>query len=170
MKTINVTIALLMFLQATLAFATPAKSEAIGYSLDKFQYEAEVGTFKSESEIKEAAANLVADLKAEGVSESEIMDHVRNNLLTADQKADFDLMMTALKRQNASSEEYVAQVSNYFQNTQVEGSSYRRTTIYIVPTGVFLLGVGIYVVLVLLGADCHRDYYGRCRRSTVVVY
>lgn len=168
MKALNLTITLLMFLQATMAFATPSKSEEIAYSMDKFQYDASVGMFKTESEIKAAATTLVSDLKAQGISEKEISNYVRGNLLTAEQRADFDRIITALDRQNAAKEEYVAQVTNYFQATAPQGSSYRRTVVYILPTGVVLTLVGLYLLVAMIESSrCNSTYYDDCRRVVI---
>lgn len=163
MKSFNLTIALLVFLNATTAFAKPSNSQEISFNFDKLQYEIQSGILKSEKDIAKATEAMLSNLKTQDITDIEVMDYIRNAQLTATQRADFDRIISALKFQNATKEEYVAQISNYFQNTQAQGASFSgeaafRTTV-VVGLGVMLTLV--VVALLVQEHKCSRNEHRR---------
>lgn len=122
---------------------------------NKFQYRMTVEwdqkdeAFKNEAK-KELEQSLLK-LKAEGVSDAQILSYVQGNMMDAKTKKDYDSLLSALAKQGATPAESSAAAmkfmeKNYQQGTHFNGGGTRGHNWVTVLVGVVIVGVVTHLI------------------------
>lgn len=164
MRILNAILALTMFVQANLSYATPVTKTEVETTFKKLRYQLESGNFETTEELQKEASNITADLLAGGADAKQVLDFVRSNIKDAQKKSDFDALLKAIKIQKLSEKEMVAKVSSFFASLGQEGASYRRRTVIIHTS--WPLALLIVTVIVLSATTTTRS----CNYRTCYYY
>ena len=122
MKIFNILLALTIWFQSSQSFAHG--QNIIQESFNRAQYEIETTPNLNHIEIKAMAIETLQQLKSLGVEDSQIINYLKNSIKDNQRKKDFDQLLGALKKQNASTDVMFYQLNNFFIDTYNQGASF----------------------------------------------